>query len=214
MLSSVVFCSNLATITMNIAQPDGQVLERASEIVSQLLEPHPRQQQVAAPQQAGNPLQQEQPHNPQENVNLEQDNNAAHPNQPRGGAGRVEEDPQSDTVPASRPLEGRSPETCQIIRRLIRAIPLASNTQLEEMYKVFAGHAPSGHRLPPDDHTYPLPPPVIQTRTPRSRPHTGDPHPGIHPNHLPLQEHFGSKQTRPVCRGTDISMSGRIHDLA
>ena len=133
MLSPVVFCSNLVTVTMNVAQPDGQVLERASEIVSQLLEPHPRQEQVASPQQAENQLQQEQLQNPQGNVNLEQDNNAAQPNQPQGVVRRVEENPQSDTVPASQPLEGRSPETCQIIRRLLRAILLASNTQLGEM---------------------------------------------------------------------------------
>ena len=214
MLSPVVVCSNLVTGTRNVAQPDGQVLGKASEFVSQLLEPHPRQQQVASPQQAENQLQQEQRQNPQGNVNLDQDNNAAQPNQPQGVAGRGEKNPQSDTVPASRPLEGRSPETCQIIRRLLRAIPLASNTQREEMYNVL----PAMHRqvigLPPMITPTPLPPPVIQTRTPRSRPHTGDPHPGIRPHHLPLQEHFGSEQTRPVCRGTDISMSGRIHDLA
>ena len=139
---------------MNVAQPDEQVLERASEIVGQLLEPRPRQQQVASPQQAENQLGQEQLQNPQENANLEQDNNGAQPNQPQELAGRGE-DPQSNTVPAARPLEGCSPETCQIIRHLLRAIPLASNTQLEEMYNVFAGHAPSGHRPPPDDHTYP-----------------------------------------------------------
>ena len=34
---------------MNVAQPDEQVLERATEIVDQLLEPLPQQQQVVPP---------------------------------------------------------------------------------------------------------------------------------------------------------------------
>ena len=142
-------CSNLVTITMSRSQPDGQVLERAAEIVNQLLEPHPRQEQVASPQQAEGQLQQEQLQEPQEDVSLEQNNNAAQPNQLQGVVEQVEENPQANSSLASRPLQGRSPESCQIIRRLLRAIPLASNAQLEEMYNVFAGHAPSGHRPPP-----------------------------------------------------------------
>ena len=140
---------------MSGAQPDEQVLERATEIVNQLLEPLPQQQQVVHPQQAGNQLEQEQLQNPQENEIVDQNNNDAQDNQAQELGGLGEVNPQPNAVSAARPLAGRSPETCQMIRRLLRAIPLASNTQLEEMYNVFAGHVPSGHGPPPNDHTYP-----------------------------------------------------------
>ena len=142
-------------LTMSGAQPDEQVLERATEIVNQLLEPLPQQQQVVHPQQAGNQLEQEQLQNPQGNEIVDQNNNDAQDNQAQELGGLGEVNPQPNAVSAARPLAGRSPETCQMIRRLLRAIPLASNTQLEEMYNVFAGHVPSGHGPPPNDHTYP-----------------------------------------------------------
>ena len=83
---------------MSITQPDGQVLERASEIVSQLLEPHPRHEQVAPPQpqQAESQLQQDQRQDHQGNVNLEQDNNAAQPDQLQAIVEQVEENPESN----------------------------------------------------------------------------------------------------------------------
>ena len=137
------------------ARPESQVIDRAFQLVDQFLDPNrdPRQRAQQQPANA----------NPEQNDASDQqrrEEKAAEPQELQGDAhvepgdnadeARIEPElEQRNDLASDLQLSGRSPESLRIIRRLLRAIPIASNTQLQQMFNIFTGDAAAPSNPPP-----------------------------------------------------------------
>ena len=127
--------------------PESQVIDHAFQLVDRFLDPNQHPQQRAQQQPANaNPEQGD------AKDQLRREEKAAEPRDQQGDAdveprdnadeARVEpEIEQGNDLEGDLQLSGRSPQSLQIIRRLLRAIPIASNTQLQQMFNIFTSEA-------------------------------------------------------------------------
>ena len=162
---------------MSVPAADQQIINRAGVIADQLLDPNPQQQQRAQ-QQHADPEQDARVRVPPRVAIEEQrlEEKAAEPQDlPAEQHAQPLDNVEGDQInpahaqggnPEDNLLrDGRSPQTYQLIRRLLRALPLASDNQLQQMYNIFTSDVlPQANPVPPhaNPNAYPQTLPAYQ----------------------------------------------------